>query len=232
MTHNLSFLFFVCLLYKQLFKYFLKSFSFFKNLFILFIYFCLHWVFIAVCGLSLVVASRGCSSLWCAGFSLRWLLLLPSTGSRRTGFSSCGMGAQQLWYTGLVAPQHVGSSRTKARICVPCNGRQILNHCATREALLKYFEAILLHAEKVLIIVSSCIILFINIKRNIISLVHFNVHLEFYSTFLLANFGLGIILIPIYFLYYLFIYLIGCTGSQLQQVGSLVAACRLLSFGT
>ena len=40
---------------------------------------------------------------------------------------------QQLWYMGLVAPQHVGSSWTRARSCVPCIGRRILNHCATRE---------------------------------------------------------------------------------------------------
>ena len=33
---------------------------------------------------------------------------------------------------GLVAPRHVGSSRTKARTRVPCIGRWILNHCATR----------------------------------------------------------------------------------------------------
>ena len=33
------------------------------------------------------------SSLWCVGFSLRWLLLLRSTGCRRTGFSSCGSRA-------------------------------------------------------------------------------------------------------------------------------------------
>ena len=42
----------------------------------LFIYFWLRWVFVAVCGLSLVVASGGYSSLRCVGFSLRWLLLL------------------------------------------------------------------------------------------------------------------------------------------------------------
>ena len=42
--------------------------------------------------------------------------------------------AQQLWLTGLVAPWHVGSSQTRARTRVPCIGRQILNHCATREA--------------------------------------------------------------------------------------------------
>ena len=42
--------------------------------------------------------------------------------------SSCGSRA-------LVAPRHVGSSQTRARIRVPCIGRQSLNHCATREAL-------------------------------------------------------------------------------------------------
>ena len=35
---------------------------------------------------------------------------------------------------GLVAPRHVGSSQTRARTHVPCISRQILNHCATREA--------------------------------------------------------------------------------------------------
>ena len=56
--------------------------------------FWLRWVLVAVRGLSLVAASGGYSSLWCAGFSLRWLLLLWSTGSRCTGFSSCGTRAQ------------------------------------------------------------------------------------------------------------------------------------------
>ena len=64
------------------------------NLFILFIYFCLLWVFVAARGLSLVAVSRGYSSLQCAGFSLQWLLLLQSTGSRCAGFSSCGTWAQ------------------------------------------------------------------------------------------------------------------------------------------
>ena len=34
---------------------------------------------------------------------------------------------------GLVAPRHVGSSRTRARTHIPCIGRWILNHWATRE---------------------------------------------------------------------------------------------------
>ena len=52
------------------------------------VFFWLCWVFVAAHGLSLVVASGGYSSLWHAGFSLRWLLLLQSTGSRHVGFSS------------------------------------------------------------------------------------------------------------------------------------------------
>ena len=113
------------------------SLHFFKNKCI---YFWLHWIFVAAHGLSLVEASRGYSSLWCAGFLLWWLLLLQSMGSRRTGFSSCGMKAQQLglagsraqvqqlWCTGLTAPRHVGSSLTRARTHAACIGRQILNH--------------------------------------------------------------------------------------------------------
>ena len=68
----------------------------------------------------------------CGGLSLR------STGSRRAGFSSCGTRAQELqlagsraqaqslWRTGLVTPQHMGSSWSRARTHVPFIGRQIL----------------------------------------------------------------------------------------------------------
>ena len=58
-----------------------------------FIYFRLRWVFIAACGHSLVAASGGYSLLRCVGFSLRWLFLLWSMGSRCAGLSSCGMWA-------------------------------------------------------------------------------------------------------------------------------------------
>ena len=44
--------------------------------------FCLLWVSVAVCRLSLVAASRGYSFLWCLGFSLCWLLRFHSTASR------------------------------------------------------------------------------------------------------------------------------------------------------
>ena len=48
----------------------------------LFTHLWLHWVFVAARGLSLVVVNWDCSSLRCTGYSLRWLLLLWSTGSR------------------------------------------------------------------------------------------------------------------------------------------------------
>ena len=66
----------------------------------------------------------------------------PHRGARAShhrGLSCCGAQApdaqaQQSWLTGQAAPRHVGSSQTRARTRVPCIGRRILNHCATREA--------------------------------------------------------------------------------------------------
>ena len=57
------------------------------------------YLFLAALGLhccawvSLVAESGGYSSLRCTGFSLRWLLLLWSMGSRHAVFSSCGVWA-------------------------------------------------------------------------------------------------------------------------------------------
>ena len=72
---------------------------FFLIYFFKFIYFWLPWVFVSVRRLSLVAASGGYSSLRCMGFSLWWLLLLRSTGSRwalECRLSSCGARAQLL----------------------------------------------------------------------------------------------------------------------------------------
>ena len=52
-------------------------------------YFWMHWVFIAVCRLSLVPVSWDCSSLLCMDFSLQWLLLFWGTVSRHRAFTSC-----------------------------------------------------------------------------------------------------------------------------------------------
>ena len=76
---------------------FLKIYIYFNilNKFIYLIYlFLAVLVFIAACRLSLFVASRGYSSLWCTVFSLRWLLLSQSMGFRHVGFSSCVTRAQ------------------------------------------------------------------------------------------------------------------------------------------
>ena len=71
-----------------LFIYFLKMFFFF---FIKFIYL---FIFGCVGSSLLCTASGGYSLLQCVVFSLRWLLLLRSTGSRRAGFRRCGTQAQ------------------------------------------------------------------------------------------------------------------------------------------
>ena len=55
-------------------------------------------------------------------------------GPSRCGAQAPDAQAQQLWLSGPVALRHVGSSQTRARTRVLCISRQILNHCATREA--------------------------------------------------------------------------------------------------
>ena len=57
--------------------------------FVVLIFFWMHCIFIAARRLSLIVASKGYSSLQCMDFSLQ----LQSTGSRRASFSSCGSRA-------------------------------------------------------------------------------------------------------------------------------------------
>ena len=71
-------------------------------------------LFIVMCGLLTAVASLVLEH-WLQAHGLQQLWLV---GSR--------VQAQQLWCTGLAAPRHVGSSRTRAQTCVPCIGRRIL----------------------------------------------------------------------------------------------------------
>ena len=54
----------------------LIQFFFLIYLFYFIIYFWLRWVFVPACGLSLVAESGCYSSLWCAGFSLLWLVFV------------------------------------------------------------------------------------------------------------------------------------------------------------
>ena len=87
---------------------------------------------------SLVVASGGFSLLWCAGFALRWLLLLQSTGSR------VGRRASVVTAHRLSGPATCGifPDQTRDRTCIPCIGRWILNQWTTREVLPSVFNAI------------------------------------------------------------------------------------------
>ena len=114
----------------------------FIYLFILFIYDCVGSSFLY----------EGFLQLRQAGATLH----RGARASHHRGLSCCGAQApvaqaQQLWLTGLVAPRHVGSSQTRVRTRVPCIGRQILNHCATREApaflLLKYLQRTITYSK-------------------------------------------------------------------------------------
>ena len=64
------------------------------------------WLHRASLGLSLGEGAGATLRRGAQAFSLRWFLSLQSTGSRNTGFSSCGMPAQKLWLlgSGLWAP--------------------------------------------------------------------------------------------------------------------------------
>ena len=97
-----------------------------------FMYVCMY-VCMAVLGL------RFCARAF-SSYGKRGPLFIAVHGPLTIAASRCGAQApdaqaQQLWLTGWVALRHVGSSQTRARTHVPCIGRQILNHCATREAL-------------------------------------------------------------------------------------------------
>ena len=77
--------------------------------------------------------------------SLRWLLFLPSTGSRACGLQvlwhvCSGAESQQLGHMGLVALWHVGSLWTSDGAHISCIGRLILYHWATREPPILHFQ--------------------------------------------------------------------------------------------
>ena len=104
------------------FFFFLKKFTFFY----LFIYLWLCWVFVSVWGLSPVAASGDHSSSRCAGLPPSRPLLMRSTGSRRAGSVIVAHGPSCSVACGIFPDR--GSNPC------PCIGRQILNHCTTREA--------------------------------------------------------------------------------------------------
>ena len=75
-------------------KFLEKYFIFDCAFYFWFFFFFYFWLYFWLCtGLSLVVAVEHYSLLPCEGFSLKWLLLSPSTGSRCSDFSGCGFRA-------------------------------------------------------------------------------------------------------------------------------------------
>ena len=86
---------------------------YFKDLFC----FWLHWVFVAVCGLSLVAVSKVYPSLGLTGFSSRWLLFEASLGL--TGF---------LWWLLFEASLGLTGSSAGASIVAACG----LSSCGPR----------------------------------------------------------------------------------------------------
>ena len=88
---------------------------FFKKIFI---------YLLAVLGLH---CCAGFSLVVVRGFSLQWLLLLQTRGSREQ--------VQQLWCMGLVVPPHVGSSQIRDWTCVSFIGWWILYQWVTKKAL-------------------------------------------------------------------------------------------------
>ena len=90
----------------------------------------------AVLGLRFCVRAFSSCGKWGPLFiAVRGYLTIAAS---RCGAQAPDAQAQQLWLTGLVTPRHVGSFQTRARTRVPCIGRQILNHCATREAPISF----------------------------------------------------------------------------------------------
>ena len=123
----------MCLCLSLLLFYFLSilAFTFLKNY--LFIY-----LFMAVLGLCFCARAFSSCGKWGPLFiTVRGPLIIAASlvaehRLQTHRLSNCGS-------QGLVAPRHVGSSQTRARTHVPCISRQILNHCATREAPIIFF---------------------------------------------------------------------------------------------
>ena len=81
------------------------------------------------------------ATLCCSAWAPHWggFSCYGAQALEHTGFNCCGLWAHQLRLEGLVALQHVESSQTRNRTCVPCTGRLILNHWITRNVLITVF---------------------------------------------------------------------------------------------
>ena len=74
------------------------------------------------------------------GFSLRWLLLLRSTGSRACRLQQAPCMGSIIAALCSVTLRPVGFSQIRDWTHVSCTGRQILYHWATKEALVGSFK--------------------------------------------------------------------------------------------
>ena len=128
----------------------LSSFLFF--IFCKFIYFI--YLFLAASGLRCCARALNSCCKWGPLFIVvRRLLIAVASPAAEHGLqarrlqqlwhASSRAEAQYLWHTGPAAPRHAGSSRTRPRTCVPCVGRRILNHCATKEALSSFLKQVI-----------------------------------------------------------------------------------------
>ena len=148
---NISFLF-PCYFY-HIFSYFLNGFpgitvNIFLKTFIYFMYFifgCIGSLLLRVgfSQLQRVGATLRCGSRasHCSGFSccVAWAIGAQTSVVAARGLSSYGSRALECRLSscvhGLSCSAACGIFLDRARTCVPCIGRQIFNHCTTREAL-------------------------------------------------------------------------------------------------
>ena len=79
------------------------------------------------------------TTLGCSGWASHCGAFSWAQASRRASFSTYSTRTQELWHPGLVALRHVKSSRTKDTTHVPCIGRQVPTHGATREVPVSSF---------------------------------------------------------------------------------------------
>ena len=126
--------------------------------FCLFIYFLKFYLFIftVLCLRCCVQDFSSCGEQGLLFVAVCELLIVVASLVVKHGLQACGL--QQLWRVDSVVVirrlqstdsvvvvhrlsslRHVGSSRTRAQTCVPCIGRQILNHCTTKEVPSLHF---------------------------------------------------------------------------------------------
>ena len=85
----------------------------------------LRRVFVGAHGLSLVATS------WAAHIAVHRLLM------QRRAWALGHSGSRVVWH-GLGCSEHVRSSRTSDRTCVPCIDRRILTHWTTQDVPVKF----------------------------------------------------------------------------------------------